>query len=103
MVDSDDFARDLIALVPPMRAFARMLCNGNAAAADDLAQEAWTKAWSARGSFAIGTMKSRVSRARDAIALIYADGDITTDGELPAFAMASIFQQVATLTARAPL
>jgi hypothetical protein len=81
-----------------MRAFARMLCNGNAAAADDLAQ-----AWSARGSFAIGTMKSRVSRARDAIALIYADGDIITDGEPPAFAMASIYQQVATLTARAPL
>jgi RNA polymerase sigma-70 factor (ECF subfamily) len=192
MADGDDFARDLIALAPFMRAFARMLCNGNVAEADDLAQEACAKAWAARKSYtvgtnlkawcfmilrnqfysdkrrswrsqpldpevaertliantnltgnlevdemrralamlseaqrealiligagglsyeeaaeivgvAVGTMKSRVSRARDAIELIYAEGHIVADGELPAFAMASIMQQVASLTGRPPL
>jgi RNA polymerase sigma-70 factor (ECF subfamily) len=44
---------------------------------------------------AIGTMKSRVSRARDRLALIYATGEIVTDGELPALAMNAIFSQVA--------
>ena len=44
---------------------------------------------------AIGTMKSRVSRARDRLALIYATGQIVTDGELPALAMNAIFSQVA--------
>jgi RNA polymerase sigma-70 factor (ECF subfamily) len=44
---------------------------------------------------AIGTMKSRVSRARDRLALIYATGQIVADGELPADAMTSIFTQVA--------
>jgi RNA polymerase sigma-70 factor (ECF subfamily) len=191
MADNDDFARDLIDMVPSMRAFARMLCGGNVTEADDLAQDAWTKAWANRASFtlgtnlkawcfmilrnqfysdkrrswrsqpldpevaeqtliantnptgnleldemrralamlpesqrealilvgagglsyeeaaevagaAVGTMKSRVRRARDALALIYAEGDIVTDGGLPGFAMAAILQQVATLTARMP-
>jgi RNA polymerase sigma-70 factor (ECF subfamily) len=191
MADNDDFARDLIAMVPSMRAFARMLCSGNVAEADDLAQDAWTKAWANRDSFtfgtnlkawcfmilrnqfysdkrrswrsqpldpevaeqtlvantnptgnleldemrralsmlpesqrealilvgagglsyeeaaeitgvALGTMKSRVSRARDAIALIYAEGDIISDDGLPGSAMAAILRQVATLTARSP-
>src|ERR1700743_840517 len=55
MADKDDFARDLIAMVPPMRAFARMLCGGNVTEADDLAQDAWTKAWANRDSFTPGT------------------------------------------------
>jgi RNA polymerase sigma-70 factor (ECF subfamily) len=44
---------------------------------------------------AIGTMKSRVSRARDRLALIYATGEIVADGEMPAHAMSSIFSQIA--------
>lgn len=48
------FERDLIALIPHLRAFARSLC-GNAAMADDLAQEAVAKAWASRGSFTMGT------------------------------------------------
>jgi RNA polymerase sigma-70 factor (ECF subfamily) len=48
------FKRDLVALIPHLRAFARTLC-GDAAAADDLAQDAIMKAWDARSSFQIGT------------------------------------------------
>jgi len=48
------FKRDLVALIPHLRAFARTLC-GDAAAADDLAQDAILKAWDARSSFQIGT------------------------------------------------
>jgi RNA polymerase sigma-70 factor (ECF subfamily) len=48
------FKRDLVALIPHLRAFARTLC-GEAAAADDLAQDAILKAWDARASFQMGT------------------------------------------------
>jgi RNA polymerase sigma-70 factor (ECF subfamily) len=48
------FKRDLVALIPHLRAFARTLC-GDATAADDLAQDAVMKAWDARASFQIGT------------------------------------------------
>ena len=48
------FKRDLVALIPHLRAFARTLC-GDAAQADDLAQDAVMKAWDARASFQIGT------------------------------------------------
>jgi RNA polymerase sigma-70 factor, ECF subfamily len=48
------FQRDLITLIPHLRAFARTLC-GDAAAADDLAQDATLKAWDARASFQMGT------------------------------------------------
>jgi RNA polymerase sigma-70 factor (ECF subfamily) len=48
------FKRDLVALIPHLRAFARTLC-GDAAAADDLAQDAILKAWDARASFQMGT------------------------------------------------
>ena len=48
------FQRDLVALIPHLRAFARTLC-GDAAAADDLAQDATLKAWDARSSFQMGT------------------------------------------------
>ncbi len=43
---------------------------------------------------AIGTIKSRVSRARDRLALIYADGQIQADGVSPSLAVGAIFQQV---------
>jgi len=48
------FKRDLVALIPHLRAFARTLC-GDATAADDLAQDAVMKAWDARSSFQAGT------------------------------------------------
>jgi RNA polymerase sigma-70 factor (ECF subfamily) len=52
--DEAIFKRDLVGLIPHLRAFARTLC-GDAAAADDLAQDAIMKAWDARASFQIGT------------------------------------------------
>jgi RNA polymerase sigma-70 factor, ECF subfamily len=48
------FKKDLVTLIPHLRAFARTLC-GDAAAADDLAQDAVMKAWDARSSFQMGT------------------------------------------------
>ncbi|WP_241127204.1 sigma-70 family RNA polymerase sigma factor [Novosphingobium terrae] len=49
-----DFHEELTAVIPHLRAFARMLC-GDRDRADDLAQEALMKAWAARGSFIAGT------------------------------------------------
>ncbi len=46
---------------------------------------------------AVGTIKSRVSRARDRLALIYADGEITSDNQAPSAAMAAIFHQLESL------
>ena len=43
---------------------------------------------------AVGTIKSRVSRARDHLALIYAEGSIDKDGILPSAAMAFIGLQI---------
>lgn len=51
---SADFERDLVALIPQMRAFARSLCN-NPIEADDLAQDALAKAWKNRSSYQLGT------------------------------------------------
>jgi RNA polymerase sigma-70 factor (ECF subfamily) len=48
------FRKELAALIPHLRAFARTLC-GDPAAADDLAQDAMLKAWAARESFELGT------------------------------------------------
>ncbi|MGA0603700.1 sigma-70 family RNA polymerase sigma factor [Caulobacter sp. KR2-114] len=48
------FKRELTALIPQLRAFARTLA-GDATQADDLAQDAMMKAWSARNSFELGT------------------------------------------------
>jgi RNA polymerase sigma-70 factor (ECF subfamily) len=53
--DADQaFKKELTALIPYLRAFARSLAN-DPAAADDLAQEALLKAWDARASFEPGT------------------------------------------------
>lgn len=52
--DEDQFREDLTALIPHLRAFARSLC-GNAALADDVAQDAMLKAWNARERFKPGT------------------------------------------------
>ncbi len=48
------FKRELVGLIPHLRAFARTL-TGDATAADDLAQDAMMKAWDARASFQLGT------------------------------------------------
>lgn len=49
------FKSELTALLPQVRAFARFLCQGNRAAADDLAQDALMRAWAARASFQPGS------------------------------------------------
>ena len=48
------FKRELVQLIPHLRAFARTL-TGDPASADDLAQDAMLKAWDARASFQMGT------------------------------------------------
>ncbi len=54
VLDEDQFRKDLTALIPHLRAFARSLCN-NATLADDVAQDAMLKAWKARQSFKPGS------------------------------------------------
>jgi len=49
-----EFQGDLVALIPQLRAFSRMLC-GQRAIAEDMSQEALAKAWRARASFVPGT------------------------------------------------
>lgn len=48
------FQRELIAVIPQLRAFSRLLC-GRRAIAEDMAQEALAKAWRARDRFEPGT------------------------------------------------
>ena len=48
------FKRELVTLIPHLRAFARTL-TGDPTAADDLAQDAMMNAWDARASFQMGT------------------------------------------------
>jgi RNA polymerase sigma-70 factor (ECF subfamily) len=50
----DLFKKELVKLIPHLRAFARTL-TGDPTAADDLAQDAMMKAWDARASFQLGT------------------------------------------------
>ena len=52
--EDETFKRELVQLIPHLRAFARTLC-GDPAAADDLAQDAMMKARDARASFQMGT------------------------------------------------
>lgn len=52
--DDDAFKRELVTLIPHLRAFARTL-TGDPTAADDLAQDAMMKAWDARASYQMGT------------------------------------------------
>lgn len=54
-VEADQIFRDqLVELIPSLRSFARGLCGGRDMA-DDLAQDAMTRAWAARASYAQGT------------------------------------------------
>ncbi|MEC7796302.1 MAG: sigma-70 family RNA polymerase sigma factor [Pseudomonadota bacterium] len=52
--DDEGFKRELVLLIPHLRAFARTL-TGDATAADDLAHDAMMKAWDARASYQMGT------------------------------------------------
>ncbi|WP_439534061.1 sigma-70 family RNA polymerase sigma factor [Polymorphobacter sp.] len=52
--NDDQFRRELVEMVPSLRAFGRGLC-GNRDLADDLAQETLMKAWAARASYTPGT------------------------------------------------
>ncbi len=52
--EKSDFKRDLTAVVPHLRAFARGLC-GRPDLADDLVQETMLKAWAAQDRFEPGT------------------------------------------------
>ena len=53
-VRDEAFKKELVTLIPHLRAFARTL-TGDPTAADDLAQDAMMKAWDARASFQLGT------------------------------------------------
>jgi len=46
-LDDKDFRDQLVAIIPPLRAFARGLC-GTRDMADDMVQDAMTRAWAAR-------------------------------------------------------
>jgi len=191
LTDRGEFTRQLTALIPRMRAFARGVC-GDPTAADDLAQEGLLRAWAARASYqpgtnlkawvftimrnqffsekrrswrnvslsqemaeetlvavsdpratieldelrrammmlpedqrealiligaagfsyeevaqmcgcAIGTVKSRVSRARDGLALILAEGTLPKDRIRPSDATASIFSRCERACGKVPL
>jgi len=52
--DDEGFKRELVQLIPHLRAFARTL-TGDPTSADDLAQDAMMKAWDARASYQMGT------------------------------------------------
>src|SRR5260370_18402352 len=51
---TEDFRKDLLGLIPFLRAFSRSLC-GDRELADDLAQEALAKAWQSRDTFRAGS------------------------------------------------
>jgi RNA polymerase sigma-70 factor (ECF subfamily) len=53
-LDDAEFKRQVVASIPVLRSFARGLC-GDAAAGDDLAQDALLKAWQHRAQFNVGT------------------------------------------------
>lgn len=53
-VHNPEFQRELTALIPQLRAFARSLCR-DPIRADDLAQDALASAWKARDSYRPGT------------------------------------------------
>ena len=54
LAPESEFRRQLLAIIPHLRAFARGLC-GRPDQADDLVQETAIRAWAARASFSEGT------------------------------------------------
>lgn len=53
-LDDKDFRDQLVAIIPSLRAFGRGLC-GTRDMADDMVQDAMTRAWAARQSYAAGS------------------------------------------------
>ncbi|CAN5329228.1 hypothetical protein BH10PSE3_BH10PSE3_05640 [soil metagenome] len=53
-LDDTEFKRQMVASIPLLRSFTRGLC-GDAAAGDDLTQDALLKAWQHRAQFNLGT------------------------------------------------
>lgn len=53
-LSKEQFKREVMAILPQLRAFARGIC-GNRDLADDLAQEAMMRAWASRHTFKVGT------------------------------------------------
>jgi RNA polymerase sigma-70 factor (ECF subfamily) len=53
-LSKEQFKREVIAILPQLRSFARGIC-GNRDLADDLAQEAMMRAWASRHTFKVGT------------------------------------------------
>lgn len=51
---TEDFRKQLLAVIPALRGFSRGLC-GNRELADDMAQDAMMRAWAAQASFTPGT------------------------------------------------
>jgi len=86
VIEIDELRRAL-AMLPPEQREALILIGAAGMSYDEV---------SAIVGVAIGTIKSRVSRARDRLALIYAEGGIPAD-DLPAHAaVAAIFSQIET-------
>ena len=54
LAPDDQFTRDLVQVLPKLRAFAQRLANGRAAG-DDLVQSAVLRAWRGRAGFVLGT------------------------------------------------
>jgi len=54
LTDGEAFRRDLTALIPRMRGFARSMC-GNPTAGDDLTQDVLVKAWAHQATYKPGT------------------------------------------------
>lgn len=53
-LSDSDFRQQLVAIIPALRVFARGLCS-NRALADDMVQDALTRGWAARKSYAAGS------------------------------------------------
>src|SRR5436190_423129 len=122
--EDNAFKKELVQLIPHLRAFARTLC-GDPAAADDLAQDAMDELrlglamlppeqrealiLVGAGGFAyeeaadicgcaVGTVKSRVSRARRALHAILENGAYDRDGASASDAMRSILADAERLS-----
>lgn len=79
-----DELRRALAMLPPEQREALILVGAAGMAYEEVSQIT---------GVAIGTIKSRVSRARDRLALIYAEGHIDADGQPSEFAMEAILNE----------
>jgi RNA polymerase sigma-70 factor (ECF subfamily) len=79
-----DEMRRALAMLPDEQREALILIGAGGLSYDEVAEIS---------GVAVGTVKSRVSRARDKLALIFAEGRIDEDGMAPGEAMGDIFRQ----------